>query len=262
MSTQSRIGYLENGVVTSISCHSDGYIAFNGVLLQEHYKDIDKIKELIQSGNASHLGTKISNTAFYKDEDEKAVVETLAEYASHASYHYLFDTNTNQWQVYNNEKVALLSNAINNFSSFMRIEGHHFSNDEEAFKNCQYNKEAFASGWQSWWTENSEYNQSIIDTDNMCVDVSYHECHTDEDGKFLIEDVHLYISFKSLSEAEELSEAVYGKTIGEIKKEFGERILQPSLDDKIGMATEKVNELNADVQPQSKAQSFNYKGEF
>lgn len=262
MGTSSRIGYLENGVVTSISCHSDGYISFNGVLLHEYYNDIEKIKELILSGNAAHLGTKVSNTSFYKDEDEKAVVKPLSEYTRCASYHYLFDEKTGQWQVYNNEKVALLSNAINNFSSFMRIEGSHFTNDEEAFKNCQYNKEAFASGWQSWWTENSEYNQSIIDSDNMCIDVSYHECHTDENGKFLIEDVHLYITFKSLSEADELCEAVYGKTINEIKKEFGEKIIQPSLDDKIDKAAEKVNELNTGVQTQSKAQSFNYKGEF
>lgn len=262
MSTSSRIGYLKDGLVTSISCHSDGYISFNGVLLHEHYKDIGKIKELIQSGNASHLGTKLSNTSFYKDEDEKAVVEPLSEYASCASYHYLFDEKTNQWQVYNNEKVALLSNAINNFYSFMRIEGKHFKNDEEAFKMCEAHKEAFSHRWQSWWTENSEYNQSIVDTDNMCVDVSYHECHKDNEGNFLIDDVHLYIPFKSLSEADALSDAVYGKTIDEIKKEFGEKIMQPSLDDKIEEAAEKVNEMNPVIQPHSKTQSFNYKGEF
>lgn len=262
MSTHSRIGYLQDGRVTSIYCHSDGYISFNGVLLQEHYKDIDKIKELVASGNASHLGTKVSNTSFYKDEDEKAEVESLDEYVSHASYHYLFDVVANQWKVYNDRRVALLSNATNNLSSFARIEGDHFKDAEQAFKRCQDNREAFACGWQSWWAENTNLIESIIDKDATCVDVYCYEYQKDDEGNLLRDEVHLYIPFKSPSEADKLSEAVYGKTIDEIKKEFGEKILQPSLEDKIVEATDKVSEPILGEQPRSKTRSYDYNGEF
>lgn len=262
MSTQSRIGYLENGVVKSISCHSDGYISFNGVLLQEHYKDINKIKELVASGNAAHLGTKVSNTSFYKDEDEKAITEPLNEYIHCASYHYLYDVNENQWKVYNDRNVALLSNATNNLSSFARIEGNIFRDIKEAFKMCHDNKEAFACGWQSWWTKNSDYIQSIIDRDSMCIDVYYYEYQQDDRGNRSRRETHLYIPFETLSEAEELSDAVYGKTIDEIKKEFGEKFLQPSLDDKIEEAADQVKVPKPDNQSRGQTLSYTYKGEF
>jgi hypothetical protein len=42
-----------------IYCHWDGYISHNGVILSEHYRNRDKIKQLMELGNLSVLGKEI-----------------------------------------------------------------------------------------------------------------------------------------------------------------------------------------------------------
>ena len=95
----------------------------------------------------------------------------------------------------------------------------------------------------------------------MCVDVYYWDYQKDSDGNLLKDAVHLYIPFKTLSEADELSEIVYGKSIEEIKQEFGSYLTQPGLDEKIDSA-EKVAELNDKGKEQTQLRSYIYKGEF
>ena len=57
MGTRSRIGLLnEDGSITSIYCHWDGYVSNNGDILLKSYKDTDKIQELMELGNLSSLG--------------------------------------------------------------------------------------------------------------------------------------------------------------------------------------------------------------
>lgn len=56
MGTRSRIGIEnENGSVTSIYCHWDGYPDYNGKVLQEHYTDREKVEKLIALGSISSL---------------------------------------------------------------------------------------------------------------------------------------------------------------------------------------------------------------
>lgn len=57
MSTRSRIAYqeTENGPITSVYCHNDGYPAYNGQMLLDYYNTLEKVKELVSGGDMSSL---------------------------------------------------------------------------------------------------------------------------------------------------------------------------------------------------------------
>jgi len=58
MATRSRIGIqLADDSVLSVYCHWDGYPAFNGVKLQQHFNTRDKVAALIDGGDISALWT-------------------------------------------------------------------------------------------------------------------------------------------------------------------------------------------------------------
>lgn len=60
MGARSRIGiYNEDGTVTSIYCHYDGYESHNGRILMEHYTTEEKVRELMKLGDLSNLGMEI-----------------------------------------------------------------------------------------------------------------------------------------------------------------------------------------------------------
>ena len=60
MSTRSRIGIAnEDGTVTSIYCHFDGYPEHNGRLLLEHWNDKYLVEHLMNLGDLSVLGKEI-----------------------------------------------------------------------------------------------------------------------------------------------------------------------------------------------------------
>lgn len=63
MSTRSAIGILnDDGSVTAVYCHWDGYPSYVGKMLINHYKSLTRIKNLLKHGNLSfiapHLGRK------------------------------------------------------------------------------------------------------------------------------------------------------------------------------------------------------------
>jgi len=72
MATRSRIAIEnQNGTVTSIYCHNDGYIRHNGEILNSSYKDRSKVEELINLGDISILTTTIEKTyVYHRDRDE------------------------------------------------------------------------------------------------------------------------------------------------------------------------------------------------
>lgn len=121
MSTRSYIGIAKFGRVEYVYCHSDGYPSYNGVLLQTHYTDENKIQELMNMGDLSCLGANpISNEDWnkltdleksedledgarkyplsynnWRDEGTKSNTVTLGEYLtkdeqSWIEYRYLF----------------------------------------------------------------------------------------------------------------------------------------------------------------------------
>ena len=60
MATRSTIAIRnDNGTVTGIYCHWDGYLSHNGQILQDHYADEDKVRALIALGHVSSLGPEI-----------------------------------------------------------------------------------------------------------------------------------------------------------------------------------------------------------
>ena len=60
MSTRSMIGKLnEDGSVTAIYCHFDGYPSHNGKILNEHYTDEKKVDELLALGSLSILAANV-----------------------------------------------------------------------------------------------------------------------------------------------------------------------------------------------------------
>jgi hypothetical protein len=68
MGTRSRIGVMHGDKVKSIYCHWDGYLGFNGQVLQEHY-DSAKANHLVALGDMSSLRANIGEKhAFSKFE--------------------------------------------------------------------------------------------------------------------------------------------------------------------------------------------------
>ena len=60
MSTRSNIAVkLEDGSIKAVYCHFDGYPEWNGRILLESWTDEAKVKQLVELGNLSALGSEI-----------------------------------------------------------------------------------------------------------------------------------------------------------------------------------------------------------
>ena len=75
MGTRSTIALeFADGTVEQIYCHWDGYLEHNGKILQEHYSDPFKLRDLIDLGDISSLGriigTKHPFSPFMSDTEE------------------------------------------------------------------------------------------------------------------------------------------------------------------------------------------------
>jgi len=127
MSTRSRIAIEnQNGSVTSVYCHFDGYISGVGKTLEKHYTDRSVVEELIELGDLSALGTSPSSTSAYssnRNEDlhktSYLCVEDLFElgFQSGEEYVYCF-TKNNIWLVNEEE-----SNQVNDLKVALEEEG-------------------------------------------------------------------------------------------------------------------------------------------
>jgi hypothetical protein len=110
MATRSMIAIEdEDGTITSIYCHWDGYIENNGVLLLENYQDREKVKQLIALGDISALDKNIegdeSVIAYHRDfkytlnsRTPISNIEDMLDEYSDIEYIYVF-TNNNIWLV-------------------------------------------------------------------------------------------------------------------------------------------------------------------
>jgi len=59
MATRSAIGVMHGTVLKVVYCHWDGYLAHNGQILAEHYRDSAKVNNLVALGQISSLGPEI-----------------------------------------------------------------------------------------------------------------------------------------------------------------------------------------------------------
>jgi hypothetical protein len=82
MGTRSRIGVMHGNNVKSIYCHWDGYLGFNGEILQEHY-DSSKANHLVALGDLSSLRAEIGEehafSQFELPAEEVEAYKTLTE---------------------------------------------------------------------------------------------------------------------------------------------------------------------------------------
>jgi len=82
MSTNSRIAVMHGTVCKSIYCHWDGYLSYNGALLQEHY-DSAKANNLVALGDLSSLrrdiGEKHAFSQFDVPKEEVDAFNALTE---------------------------------------------------------------------------------------------------------------------------------------------------------------------------------------
>jgi len=82
MGTRSRIGVMHGNKVKSIYCHWDGYIEYNGRILQNHY-DSAKANHLVALGDMSSLraeiGEKHAFSKFDLPAEEIDAYEALTE---------------------------------------------------------------------------------------------------------------------------------------------------------------------------------------
>ena len=63
MATRSTIAFTRgNGIILQVYCHWDGYISYNGKLLQEFYNGLELADELVSLGDISSLGKYIIPT--------------------------------------------------------------------------------------------------------------------------------------------------------------------------------------------------------
>jgi len=74
MGTRSRIGVMHGNNVKSIYCHWDGYLGFNGRILQEHY-DSAKANHLVALGDLSSLRADIGEKHAFSKFDPVTNIE-------------------------------------------------------------------------------------------------------------------------------------------------------------------------------------------
>jgi hypothetical protein len=123
MSTRSLITIEQpDGTYRAIYCHCDGYLTHNGAMLLDHYKDRNKVQELLNLGDLSVLAPNVhpdpakSHSFEYGERQEGVVVayqrdrgeancdakimslDELFE-QSWIEYFYVFDLN-NEWKYY------------------------------------------------------------------------------------------------------------------------------------------------------------------
>lgn len=135
MGTRSTIAICnDNGTVTGIYCHWDGYLSHNGRILQDFYTTEAAVRELIALGDLSSLGANIGeqhdfNNAPYADTIAETVCtaygrdrgETGVEAATFDSwvklleqmgqeYDYLFENGA--WTVRTYDDTVLLAEAL------------------------------------------------------------------------------------------------------------------------------------------------------
>lgn len=102
MSTRAFIGYIENDSYHHIYVHFDGYYDDVGQTLNEHYSSIEKIKELVNMGDASYILPTIEESNFYArdwKEDlkirdcEKSKISNLTKWVE-----YVYAWDNNEWK--------------------------------------------------------------------------------------------------------------------------------------------------------------------
>lgn len=135
MATRSTIAVIhDNGTVSQIYCHWDGYLEGVGRTLVSHYNSLELAERLVALGDLSTLGAEIGEkhdfdalskdigdvcTAYGRDrgetDTEARVFATVKEYLDNCQseeYNYLFQTGEWFYVSYEQEKFALVGRSL------------------------------------------------------------------------------------------------------------------------------------------------------
>lgn len=134
MATRSRIGMVnEDGTVSSVYCHWDGYPSYNGRVLSENYTDLEKVKKLIDLGSISVLKDEVETDdphtfdkpkegitiAYHRDRGENydppRINESLDEYLEDDNEEYGYFFLDGEWFVkpcYGDRPVQTVKEAL------------------------------------------------------------------------------------------------------------------------------------------------------
>lgn len=114
MATRASVAILnEDGTVTSIYNHSDGYLTYLGVMLRDCYNTLEAVQALIDLGDVSVVGPTLEESVFYhrdrKEPRSRTIgrkFDSVTEWRERAyfEYMYLFDGRDNTWSVYQEGK--------------------------------------------------------------------------------------------------------------------------------------------------------------
>lgn len=112
MSTRSTIAIRrEDGTMKKIYCHSDGYIEWNGSILQKYYSTADKVEKLLALGNLSTLGPEIKpddphdwdlsnhDSRFCRTYTSRGEALEYLDPGQMEEYNYLYDESEAAWIV-------------------------------------------------------------------------------------------------------------------------------------------------------------------
>ena len=96
--THARIGIKnDDGTITSIYCHSDGYVEFVGNKLYKNYTTKEQVMELIRGGNISTLGENYSKCSVYMRDWKGETWDINAPYISKDMDSYIKDFKFYSW---------------------------------------------------------------------------------------------------------------------------------------------------------------------
>ena len=96
MATRSTIALeFADGTVQQIYCHNDGYLSYNGRILQESYSDPFKLRDLIDLGSISSLAPTLDGVFAYGRDRGESDTEA-SRFANFQEYKV-----NGQWEEYN-----------------------------------------------------------------------------------------------------------------------------------------------------------------
>ena len=105
MSTRSRIGYVnDKGQYVTAYCHWDGYVEYTGVMLFTHYRDLNKVKKLVDGGSFSSIKDEPDAVSRYEYEAPLVfdAFSELIDYMNKSDQEYLYIFENGEWAYYAN----------------------------------------------------------------------------------------------------------------------------------------------------------------
>jgi len=125
MSTRSEIA-IENKdkSISSIYCHSDGYLEYNGQILNNHYNSYELALSIIKQNDCSFLGETIEDSRFYntwRNEDTKAKIfnsefDFMRKFANNVFAEYIYLFKDNKWYV---SELKTIDNPDDNYDHYI-----------------------------------------------------------------------------------------------------------------------------------------------